>query len=173
MLETAVSHARPDRRLDELEGLRGACATLVVLSHWGEFFPQREGIVAYLAEIPRPFGFLAVIVFFILSGFVIGRATPAARGGRAVADYLQRRFIRLYPIYLVALVASFVVAGKPLASGEFLLHAAFLQNAVVGTVASNGPLWSLETRSPTTSSSSSCCSCRARSTRCSRPRSPA
>jgi peptidoglycan/LPS O-acetylase OafA/YrhL len=144
MLVTPLPHERPDRRLDELEGLRGACATLVVLSHWGEFFRQREGIVASLAEIPRPFGFLAVVVFFMLSGFVIGRATPAARSGRAVADYLQRRFIRLYPIYLVALVASFVVAGKPLASGEFLLHAVFLQNAAVETVASNGPLWSLD-----------------------------
>jgi len=139
-----MPHARQNRRLDELEGLRGACTTLVVLSHWGEFFPRREGIVAYLAEIPRPFGFLAVIVFFMLSGFVIGRATPAVRSGRAVADYLQRRCIRLYPIYLVALVASFVVAGKPLASHEFLLHAAFLQNAAVETVASNGPLWSLD-----------------------------
>ncbi len=144
MLETPQPRERPNRRLDELEGLRGACATLVVLSHWGEFFPHREGLVAYLAEFPRPFGFLAVIVFFMLSGFVIGYATPAARSGRAVADYLQRRFIRLYPIYLVALVASFVVAGKPLASGEFLLHAAFLQNAAVETVASNGPLWSLD-----------------------------
>lgn len=144
MLEPRVPREWPDRRLDELEGLRGACATLVVLSHWGEFFPRREGIVAYLAEIPRPFGFLAVVVFFMLSGFVIGRATPAARSGRAVADYLQRRFIRLYPIYLVALVASFVVAGKPLASGEFLLHAAFLQNAAVETITSNGPLWSLD-----------------------------
>jgi peptidoglycan/LPS O-acetylase OafA/YrhL len=134
---------QPERKL-ELEGLRGICACLVVLSHWGEFFPQREGLVAYVAEIPRPFGFLAVIVFFMLSGFVIGRATPAERCGRAVAEYLQRRFIRIYPIYLVALVASFLVAGKPLGSGEFLLHAAFLQNAAVETVASNGPLWSLD-----------------------------
>ena len=80
----------------------------------------------------------------MLSGFVIGRATPAERSGRAVAEYLQRRFIRIYPIYLVALVASFLVAGKPLGSGEFLLHAAFLQNAAVETIASNGPLWSLD-----------------------------
>jgi peptidoglycan/LPS O-acetylase OafA/YrhL len=144
MHEASKPRGRPHRKLDELEGLRGACATLVVLSHWGEFFPQREGIVAYFAEIPRPFGFLAVIVFFMLSGFVIGRATPAERSGRAIADYLQRRFIRIYPIYLVALIVSFVVAGKPLASGEFLLHAAFLQNAAVETIASNGPLWSLD-----------------------------
>ena len=143
MHQTSKPHARPDRAL-ELEGLRGACATLVVLSHWGEFLPQREGIVAYVAEIPRPFGFLAVIVFFMLSGFVIGRATPAERSGRAVAAYLQRRLVRIYPIYLVALIASFLVAGKPLGSGEFLLHAAFLQNAAVETVASNGPLWSLD-----------------------------
>jgi peptidoglycan/LPS O-acetylase OafA/YrhL len=143
MQEASKLPGRPDRKL-ELEGLRGVCASLVVLSHWGEFFPQREGIVAFVADIPRPFGFLAVIVFFMLSGFVIGRATPAERSGRAVAEYLQRRFIRIYPIYLVALVASFLVAGKPLGSGAFLLHAAFLQNAAVETVASNGPLWSLD-----------------------------
>ena len=60
MHEALRPHARPDRAL-ELEGLRGVCATLVVLSHWGEFLPQREGMVAYVAEIPRPFGFLAVM----------------------------------------------------------------------------------------------------------------
>jgi peptidoglycan/LPS O-acetylase OafA/YrhL len=144
MHEDLRPRTRPDRKLGELEGLRGVCATLVVLSHWGEFLPEREGVIAYIAEIPRPFGFLAVIVFFMLSGFVIGRATPAERSARAVADYLQRRFIRIYPIYLVALVASFLVAGQPLGSGAFLLHAAFLQNAAVETIASNGPLWSLD-----------------------------
>jgi peptidoglycan/LPS O-acetylase OafA/YrhL len=144
MHEDLRPRTRPDRKLGELEGLRGVCAILVVLSHWGEFLPEREGVIAYVAEIPRPFGFLAVIVFFMLSGFVIGRATPAERSAGAVASYLQRRFIRIYPIYLAALVASFLVAGKPLGSGEFLLHAAFLQNAVVETIASNGPLWSLD-----------------------------
>jgi hypothetical protein len=103
MQEASKLGGRPERKLElELEGLRGVCASLVVLSHWGEFFPQREGLVAYVAEIPRPFGFLAVIVFFMLSGFVIGRATPPERSGRAVAEYLLRRFIRIYPIYLVA-----------------------------------------------------------------------
>ena len=33
MHEPPLPHQRPDRRFDELEGLRGACASLVVLSH--------------------------------------------------------------------------------------------------------------------------------------------
>ena len=51
----------------------------------------------------------------MLSGFVIGRVTPAARSGRAVADYLQRRLIRLYPeswtAVLLAVSASFAAAA--------------------------------------------------------------
>jgi peptidoglycan/LPS O-acetylase OafA/YrhL len=132
------------RKLDEIEGLRGVCASLVVLSHWGEFLPQREGIVAYLAAIPLPFGFLSVIIFFLLSGFVIGRGTPDRARAGTIRDYLQRRFIRIYPIYVIALIVSFLVAGKSLASGDFLLHAVFLQNAAVETIGSNGPLWSLD-----------------------------
>jgi peptidoglycan/LPS O-acetylase OafA/YrhL len=132
-----------DRKLTELEGLRGICASLVVLSHVGEFLPQREGIIGYLAAIPAPFGFLSVIIFFILSGFVIGRATPVRASGRGVADYLLKRLIRIYPIYLIALVVSFLVAGKHIVSGDFLLQSVFLQNAAVETINSNGPLWSL------------------------------
>ncbi len=132
-----------DRKFVELEGLRGACASLVVLSHVGEFLPQREGIVAHLAAMASPFGFLSVIIFFMLSGFVIGHATPTPGSGRAIADYLRKRFIRIYPIYLIALIVSFLVAGAPLVSSYFLWHSVFLQNAAVETVASNGPLWSL------------------------------
>jgi peptidoglycan/LPS O-acetylase OafA/YrhL len=89
-------------------------------------------------------GFLSVIIFFMLSGFVIGRATPDRARPGMIRDYLQKRFVRIYPIYLIALIVSFLVAGKSLASGDFFLHAVFLQNAAVETIASNGPLWSLD-----------------------------
>jgi len=131
----------------ELEGLRGVCACLVVLDHLGEYFPNKTGWVFYVyGFFGRPIGFTAVMVFFILSGYVIGHSTRTLPPTRPfIANYLLKRLIRLYPIFLIALVVSFLVARQPIASAYFALHALFLQNALsaVPVIDTDGALWSL------------------------------
>ncbi|MEO7360887.1 MAG: acyltransferase [Gemmatimonadaceae bacterium] len=85
-----------------LDGLRGAAALLVVLYHIGWANHITGG----------PFvrnGYLAVDLFFILSGFVI--ATNYANRLQSRADVLaffRLRFFRLYPLHF-ALLAAFVL----------------------------------------------------------------
>lgn len=130
-------------KIADLEGLRGACACMVMLVHAADRLPKTGPIWKFVGAIPSPYGFSSVIVFFILSGFVIGHSTKGTPTGDNVVLYLQKRFIRLYPIYLVALVLSFAVAGVSLASSSFIGHLLFMQGALVPVIESNGPLWSL------------------------------
>jgi len=87
------------RRLDQLDGLRGVCAVAVLVHHMverilGSFSPS------IFLEIITDFGRLAVYIFFVLSGFVIGYTTPEKYTVSEAKKYILRRLIRLYPIYL-------------------------------------------------------------------------
>lgn len=138
-----MANSSESKKFPELEGLRGVCAAIVFLSHWYQFLPRQDGVFAYFGATLAAFTAIAVIVFFILSGFVIGCSVKTAPSRQAVKTYLLKRFIRLYPIYLGTLIFSFWAAGVRVASPYFVLHALFLQNMLVPTIESNGPLWSL------------------------------
>lgn len=81
--------------LTPIEALRGLAALLVIISHYA---------VLVLPSGPGLWGIAAtgVDLFFVLSGFVFARALTQA--GFAVGPHLVRRFFRLYPLYLVALL---------------------------------------------------------------------
>jgi peptidoglycan/LPS O-acetylase OafA/YrhL len=97
------------RRLEGLDGLRGVLALYVMAHHIGPF-----------VAVPAGFGWLpglvshgqaAVDVFFILSGLVIVPSVQAF-GGRAL-PFLVARLGRIYPVFLIALVAAVAVAALP------------------------------------------------------------
>ena len=82
------------------DGLRGVAALLVVSRHVGPFF----------GPLNSPESFLAVDMFFLLSGFVIANAyAPRLEKGGFVLDFLKIRLIRLYPLYLAGLVVAVVL----------------------------------------------------------------
>jgi peptidoglycan/LPS O-acetylase OafA/YrhL len=63
-------------------------------------------------------GFLGVPVFFILSGFILsytyaGKASGVTWTGATLRSYLVARFARIYPVYIVILLA-FPIAFLPL-----------------------------------------------------------
>jgi peptidoglycan/LPS O-acetylase OafA/YrhL len=78
-----------------LNGLRGLAAIIVVLFHAEAFFGRQIA----------PGGYLAVDLFFVLSGFVIAHAYDHkfARGLGAFT-FIRHRLIRFYPLYLLGLV---------------------------------------------------------------------
>lgn len=82
------------RTFHTLDGLRGIAALLIVVRH-----------VGYLAHTLRfPESFLAVDLFFVLSGFVIAHAYgPRLRRGGFLGRFMAIRLIRLYPLYLLGL----------------------------------------------------------------------
>jgi peptidoglycan/LPS O-acetylase OafA/YrhL len=130
-------------RIEELEGLRGMAALAVLVYHVGDRLQPLGVPVAWSSFFVVPLGGTAVMVFFVLSGFVIGYIHREPWNRTNVAEYLFRRLIRLYPIYLVALLLSFAVARRSLFSWDFLVHLTFLQGALAPVISSNGPLWSL------------------------------
>jgi peptidoglycan/LPS O-acetylase OafA/YrhL len=101
--------------------VRGAAAVIVVLFHAGATFP------AMLAS-----GYLAVDLFFVLSGFVICSAYGARlTSGAACAAFIVRRFGRLWPVYAVAMalwcVAYVLGSGSVPSPRQALALATFTQ----------------------------------------------
>jgi len=95
-----------------LTGLRGLAALYVVVFHYFFGLPSSNAITTFMAH-----GYLAVDLFFVLSGFVMAlNYAHLFAGGPSAGAYrtfLGRRLARIYPLYLAATVAGFilVVAG--------------------------------------------------------------
>jgi peptidoglycan/LPS O-acetylase OafA/YrhL len=82
-------------RYEALDGLRGVAALCVMACHFGQMLD-----VYWPANM-----FLAVDVFFMMSGFVIAYSYgERLRNGMPAWSYLGRRLIRLYPMFIVALL---------------------------------------------------------------------
>ena len=91
------------RRFTTLDGLRGVAALAVVQYHASAFF-----------GFQFPSSYLAVDLFFILSGIVIAHSYDGKlASGMSVRGFTAARLVRLYPLYLVATAAglAFVVAN--------------------------------------------------------------
>lgn len=138
--------ARAASRLAAFDTLRGLAALTVMAHHLRLPFIAGEGTIWFGQ------GFLAVDLFFLLSGYVMARTyEPALLGGIGTLTFLRARLERLYPMLLlgsllgVALFPFYKVEGLvtpasfdwPLAlAGQFLLipflagNSAFIFNNV-------------------------------------------
>lgn len=82
---------RPTHHYHVLDGMRGVAALLVVGMH----------AHALLAPIAFPHAYLAVDLFFALSGLVIAHAYGhRLSAGLSVYHFMMMRYVRLYPLYL-------------------------------------------------------------------------
>ena len=86
-----------ERRILALDGLRGLMTIFVLVSHFfGELPHGIRGTTV---------GWLAVNVFFVLSGFLIGRLILERRHhANFFVVFYARRFFRLVPIYLALVI---------------------------------------------------------------------
>jgi peptidoglycan/LPS O-acetylase OafA/YrhL len=140
------------QKLEKLEALRGFAALYVVFFH---ALPQTIMVWGINIGILFRFGPESVILFFILSGFVIKYTYEKSRD-KSFKHYFIRRFIRLY----VPLIAIFILAyalnsvhegtfAEPelltLGGNLLMLQDVITQkpNVICGVYMANGPLWSL------------------------------
>jgi peptidoglycan/LPS O-acetylase OafA/YrhL len=143
-----MSDLAPTRPYRTLDGLRGVAALIVVTRHAGDVFPGRL----------FPESFLAVDLFFLLSGFVIAHAYEARlMAGLGLRSFLKTRIIRLYPLYLLGLALGAVAYGmKAHTTGAPFDGVWLLQAGVIGVLmlpavpplpmgssALDGPTWTL------------------------------
>jgi peptidoglycan/LPS O-acetylase OafA/YrhL len=148
----------PDRRYLSLDGLRGIAALGVFYFHawlYTKDVPtslDRTSVADYATHELR----LALVSFFVLSGFLLYRPWVKARlerGGRDVPlrAYVRNRVARVAPAYYAALAGSltlYAIAGTPgvrLPPVEQLpLFLVFGQNFSPDTsLKLNAPMWSL------------------------------
>jgi len=101
-----VAMNKPEIRA--LTGVRGLAACLVVIYHFSSTKDMAPGPLHNV--VGR--GYLWVDLFFVLSGFVIalnyGHLFAAGFSRVAFATFLTRRVARIYPLYLVALLAGLI-----------------------------------------------------------------
>ncbi len=118
-----------------LDLLRACAILLVLVSHFWQTTPWWFGARA-VASIPANVGTLGtygVVVFFALSGYLVGgialREMAAGPTRRSALVFLLRRWMRTVPLYYVA-IGAFLLANPP--PDAWLAHAAryatFTQN---------------------------------------------
>lgn len=138
-----------------LTGLRAVAAWWVVLYHVRAAFAPHvsDGALAFLAK-----GYLAVDMFFVLSGFVIylNYANRIAQTVASVSDFMVRRVARIYPLHLLLLLLMGAYAlARYQASGSlpnryspelFVLNLFLVHNwGFTDAVSWNIPSWSIST----------------------------
>lgn len=130
-----------------LDSLRGWAAFSVLTYHtFALSFLRRLPAVDWWATLQA--NRAAVMVFFVLSGYVIGATNPSLWSRRSVARYGKRRFIRIEPIYLVAILLG-VLANTNVSLKDVIGNGLFLQNfdadnpAGIRLLPGNEPLWSV------------------------------
>ncbi len=95
------------RRLGCLDGLRGALALYVLVSHMAPFAPLPKWLVQPLSH-----GEAAVDVFFVLSGMVIVRSLQSI--DHRPGAFLAARTFRLMPVFLAVFPLALAVQSLPL-----------------------------------------------------------
>jgi peptidoglycan/LPS O-acetylase OafA/YrhL len=129
-------------RLPTLDGLRGLAAIAVMLLHWS--------VISGWSKPDATNAYLAVDLFFALSGFVVASAyMDRLRAGLGAARFIRLRIIRLAPMHVLGQVLGFVLAtttgliaiGPAMAAlGPGLL---LIPTPVRDIFPLNGPAWSL------------------------------
>jgi peptidoglycan/LPS O-acetylase OafA/YrhL len=134
-----------------LTGIRGAAATWVVFYHVHERDELHGVVKTFLMH-----GYLAVDLFFLLSGFVMalsyGRLATAGWSFNSYKTFLMHRFGRIYPLYflMTCAIALTIIIGWSKAlpmqnfGSLFLANSALVQ-AWFSLPNINAPAWSIST----------------------------
>ncbi|WP_164472759.1 acyltransferase family protein [Cohnella candidum] len=104
------------RRIEQLDGLRGLASFTVMLHHLYLVFPFLPLLFRYSPLRVVVNGHASVILFFVLSGYVL--ALPfMERSGGSYRSFVIRRIFRIYVPYLVSVILATLMASW-LASGR-------------------------------------------------------
>ncbi len=147
---------QPANHFVGLDWIRFLACMVVFIGHarafhwvaWSELEPSGKNALTFLFFFVSRFGHEAVIVFFLLSGYLVGGplVARAVDGSLSLSRYSIDRFSR---IYLPLIGAWFVTALCTISSSklpsvtEWIGNALALQGIACGPFCNNSPLWSL------------------------------
>jgi len=137
-----------DRRVPELDGLRGAASIMVVISHYFGELPH--GIAATM------FGWIGVNIFFVLSGYLIGKLILEKKDCANFFEvFYVRRFLRIIPVYMVTLLVVLILLSfvphtwanneRPLPAWSYFTFLQVFPMAATGSIGAHwiAPTWTL------------------------------
>jgi peptidoglycan/LPS O-acetylase OafA/YrhL len=136
------------RELPALTGVRFLAAWYVVMFHalpgLAHRYPVPQLLQAFLSN-----GYLAVGLFFLLSGFILAYTYEGQiDGASARKRFWEARFARIYPVYLLSLVLSYTFAASlPFSTRLAVLGMVQAWNPFNPDIAGawNYPAWTLST----------------------------
>lgn len=133
--------------IPELQGLRGLAVLGVLMYHC---HPRLEGTWIHYASL---WGWAGVNLFFVLSGFLITSILLEAREKpRYFRNFYGRRALRIWPVYVLVLVACYALSRWYIGPGPidaikaapWLAYILFVQNLFhLALPPAIGPTWSL------------------------------
>jgi peptidoglycan/LPS O-acetylase OafA/YrhL len=102
-----------NKRIFGLDLMRTIAITMVVAGHCLWIYPQDDSLFHQLLQL---FGFFGVEIFFVLSGFLIGKILyqlylKADFSLATVFYFLKRRWFRTLPNYYLILLINILIAG--------------------------------------------------------------
>lgn len=113
-----------------LHGLRGFAALTVFVSHFSNAFDLFGGLFG------RGAGQVGVMLFFALSGYLMGRLYLGESFSRAaVLTFLRRRVARVVPLYLAVVAAAFGLGLYGVTRSNLVEHLLFVRGS--------GVLWTI------------------------------
>lgn len=127
-----------------LDALRSLAIILVVSGHYYGEFSDAHGITLAIGRFPFfYFAWTGVDLFFVLSGYLIGRQLwreLMIRNTINIPRFLLKRGLRIWPYYFLFVLWS--ISTSPRTTSKFLPDLFFLSNYFPGAVAGT---WSLST----------------------------
>ncbi len=165
-LRIALALTNQDRALsqrsDGIDALRGIAILAVLIYHCVlEFNTGGDGWLGTFSSNPFNFFFphhlgnFGVSLFFVISGFCIHRSNalwvrrhPQASTATQWKQYARCRFLRIAPLYFLALIAFYIAQSPaPFSPNELIdlaIHAALIQTLIEGHLAHINPsFWTL------------------------------
>jgi peptidoglycan/LPS O-acetylase OafA/YrhL len=152
----------------QLESLRGISAIVVLFTHCFQAFIAPFDLTLY--SWVRLLGQAAVMIFFVLSGYLIGysiQRNTQQHGQFNLRQYTRQRYRRILPPFLFAMALTVILyllaplffasqthafqnsfgmmirTSYTLDAGDFFGSLLFLNGFITPTVSANAPLWSL------------------------------
>jgi peptidoglycan/LPS O-acetylase OafA/YrhL len=132
------------RRLLEIDGLRGISAAAVVTYHYTHRFDELYGHSFAVPDWLK-YGGAGVTLFFMISGFVIYWSITSCK---YPLDFVWSRFSRLYPTYWLAVCLTYGAVycvglpGREVGQFQFLANLSMLQG-FLGISNVDGVYWTL------------------------------
>lgn len=141
-----VKEINQSSRIFGLDLMRATAILMVVVGHCLWIYPQDDSLFHQLLQL---FGFFGVEIFFVLSGFLIGKIIynlflKDDFSMATVLYFLKRRWFRTFPNYYLVLLINIIIAGViGYQTPQLWRYFFFLQNFKITMLSFFTESWSL------------------------------